>query len=143
MTTEINWVVPKRGCTRNSQAKSHLAFLVRNYKSAKSESKQGVITVYAATMKALRWQIGDRVMVGLSADGSDIYLKRVPTGGYALSALGGDKGKSKHGMHANASIKTNRVNFTREAEITPDDYMLTDEGVVMFTLPESTIRNTK
>lgn len=145
MNTEINWVIPKRGCTRNSQAKSHLAFLVRNYRSSKSENKetQGVITVYAATMKALRWQVGDRVMVGLSADGSDVYLKRVTSGGYSLSALGGDKGKSKLGTHSNAAIKTNRIKFTREAEINPADYMVTDDGMVMFTLPAASIRSEK
>jgi hypothetical protein len=136
MNAEINWVFPQRGATRNSNG-TKLAFLVRNYKSNKQSMRdtQGVITVYAAAMKDLRWQVGDRIMVGLGADGSDVYLKRVTTGGYALSALGGDKGRSKTGTHSNAAIKTNRVQFVREAGIAPGEYMVTDDGTVMFTLP--------
>lgn len=134
----IQWVQPG-GATRQRTAggRSDLAFLVRNYKSGTPEKRQpqGVITIYPSTMKALRWQVGDRVMVGLSPDQRDIYIKRVQVGGYALSALGGDKNKKKTGTTCSASIKSNQINFITTAEIKPSDYIVMDDGTVMFSLP--------
>ena len=138
--TTINWIQPGPAAgRRTSGSKDGLAFLVRNYKSgtpAKREN-QGVITVYPATMKTLRWQIGDRVMIGFSPDRRDVFIKRVPVGGYALSALGGDKGGKKKGSFCSASIKTNKTQFAVTAEIKPTDYIVMDDGTVMFSLPEA------
>lgn len=138
----INWVQPGHSTGRRSASGEQLAFLVRNYKggSVGDQRLQGVITVYAQTMKALRWQCGDRVMVGTSHDKRDIFLKRVPTGGYSLSALGGDKGKNKTGKSLACSIKSNQIAFASDASIGPEDYIVTDEGVVMFSLPAPAVQ---
>ena len=135
---DIQWVLPG-GATRQRTAggRADIAFLVRNYKSGTPAKRQpqGVITIYPATMKALRWQVGDRVMLGLSTDRRDVYIRRVQVGGYALSALGGDKNRKKTGTTCSASIKTNQISFVATAEITPSDYIVMDDGTVMFSLP--------
>ncbi len=134
---QINWVQPGSTGARRAASGSKLSFLVRNYKGGAvgPQKLQGVITVYLDTMKALRWQCGDRVMIGTSPDKRDIFIKRVPQGGYSLSALGGDKGASKLGKCVAASIKSNQIAFACDAEIGPADYIVTDDGTVMFSLP--------
>lgn len=137
----INWVQPGHTGRRTSGSQK-LAFLVRNYKGGSVGDKrlQGVITIYAQTMKELRWQCGDRVMVGTSPDRRDIFLKRVPTGGYSLSALGGDKRKNKTGQALACSIKSNQIAFDAEANIGPADYIVSEDGVVMFSLPAPVVQ---
>jgi hypothetical protein len=82
-------------------------------------------------MKHLRWLAGDRVLVGFSPDGLDIYIKRVQTGGFALSPAGG---KAHIGKLAPCSIKSSHLAFKAETTIAMDDFIVGDDGVVMFTL---------
>jgi hypothetical protein len=132
----INWISPKLGGRRPTKTQSPLAFRVANHKGGKvgGDKLQGVVYVYPLAMKALRWQIGDRVMIGTSADKNDIYLRRVATGGYSLSPQGGDKTKKKLGTFSCAMVKTSQIQFRCAADIPPDDYIVMDDGIVMFSL---------
>ena len=127
----IQWIIPKRGTAPGTRLSS-AAFRLSSYKSGKHKPPQGVITVYAKTMRDLRWQTGDRVMVGL--DGHDVYLKRVPTGGYTLSATGDKKGAARVGLSANATIKSSTLPTLSGLDIPHDQYITLEDGTVMFSI---------
>jgi len=135
----INWINPKVGGRRSSTTTTGLAFRVANHKGGKAPhaTTMGVVYVYPIAMKALRWQIGDRVMIGSSPDKRDVYIRRVTSGGFALTASGGDKKRTKQGTFACGMVKTAQIVFPDAADIGPDDYIVMDDGTVMFSIPPS------
>ena len=134
----IKWVTPagpgRRGGVTHPR---DLAFRVANHQSGRKGSQKlaGIIYVYSDTMKALRWQVGDRVLIGTSPDGRDIYIKRVAVGGFALSATGNGNKAKKIGSSSCSTVKTTQISFLSDAGIKPSDYIVTDDGTVMFSLP--------
>ena len=134
----VNWINPKVGGRRTSTTTHGLAFRVANHKGGKAPhaTMLGVVYVYPVAMKALRWQIGDRVLLGVSADMRDVYIKRVTSGGFALTASGGDKKGAKRGTFACGMVKTGQIVFPDAADISPDSYLVMDDGSVMFSIPK-------
>ena len=137
----INWIEVKRPGRAPGVGKPlDYSFRISSHSSGRKEdeSKQGCIGVTEVTMKALRWQIGDRVLIGMSTDKCDIFLKRVPTGGLALSVAGSHKTKDCVGKSLNASVKSSSLvfNLAETVYIGTNDYIVIDDGVVMFSIPK-------
>lgn len=131
-TTAITWVTSLRGGSKAGRLVADYAFSLAHHKAGnKARSTQGAIRVSLKAMKHLRWLGGDRVLVGFSQDGMDIYIKRVQTGGFALSPVGG---KAHMGKLCPCSIKSSSLAFKVEATIAMDDFIVCDDGTVMFTL---------
>lgn len=130
----INWIEPMRGSgLRPTGARSpDYAFIVASHKAGKNaRGHQGIIRIGIGVMKQMRWIAGDRVMVGFSDDKLDVYLRRVQVGGYALSAIGG---KQNAGKCVACSIKSSRFPFGEHQVIAMGDFLVQDDGVIMFTL---------
>jgi len=141
---EINWITPTRGGHGGGRSlgSETYAFLLGMYGCGRGKDapvqRQGSITVAEKVRKELRWQIGDRVRVGVSANGQDLYLRRIPTGGYALSASGSRKRNEVAGKSAKANIKSARLQFPFDsATIGFGDFIVMDDGTVMFSLPRA------
>jgi hypothetical protein len=138
--SNITWIEPRRGAHAHSRLPVDYAFRVSTQKSGNransGRAEQGAITVSEKAMRALRWQVGDRVMIGRSEDGADVYLKRVPTGGYQLSARGSVDRAKAVGTATVCIIKSARLVFDEPATIGHNDYVVLDNGAVMFTLPK-------
>jgi hypothetical protein len=128
----INWINPARGrtSTTGGSKPADYSFYVSNCKSGRKEreEQQGSIRVSMLAMKKLRWIGGDRVQIGV--DDKHVYVKRVQTGGYALSPVGGVKKNA--GKLTACNIKTSRINFKATACITEKDYVVLEDGTVMF-----------
>jgi hypothetical protein len=130
----INWIVPKRGGSTGRPSTDY-AFSIGEQvcgKPGKRET-QGAIRISVAAMKHLRWIGGDRVLIGFGPDGFDVYMKRVKDGGYALSPVGG---KENTGKTVACTVKSSRLVFPRKTDISMNDFLVSDDGTVMFTLRE-------
>jgi hypothetical protein len=126
--SNINWITPKRSQNGGGKPLSEYAFSFNNHKGGKADRPmQGSIRVSQGTMKKLRWIAGDRVMVG--CDESNVYIKRVQAGGYALAPVGGTKNAGKT---VACSIKTSRMTFSEPKAVLPADFALLDDGTVMI-----------
>lgn len=95
MTLVINWDIakaasPGRGLSQNSGAK------LVNYRM-KDGRTQACLTIYTDTMKRMRWAIGDRLLFapGQYNGKPCVGIKRVPSGGRAISPASSAKGFSE------------------------------------------------
>ena len=95
MPLTINWDIakaarPGRGSSQNSGAK------LVNY-LMKDGRRQACLTIYEDTMKRMRWAIGDRLLFapGQYNGKPCVGIKRVPSGGRAISPASSAKGYSE------------------------------------------------
>ena len=86
-----------------------------------------MIFIHEKAMKELRWVVGDRVVFAVE-DGA-VYLKRVPTKGFALSAATGGKASDFVGKMASASIKSSKHVFGFQGTVYINGYTM--EGDVV------------
>lgn len=108
----FQWIVPtytRRGPTGKKGIRLSIS-------KAGQGREQLVIAIYEDVMRKMRWVIGDRVEVGLDLDAGCLGLRRVPTGGYALSGKGGDKEKSQKLIGTPSKCVTR---FTAPEELIP------------------------
>ena len=86
----FQWIVPSRSGNRGARNVKGARIAV--YGNGKN-SAQLSIALYGDTMKQMQWVVGDRVEVGVDNYSGMLALRRVPKGGYALTALSvGKKG---------------------------------------------------
>jgi len=92
-TNNFQWIVPSRSGNRGAgNAKGARIAVYDNGKNTAQLS----IALYGDTMKQMRWVVGDRVEVGIDNYSGMLALRRVPKGGYALTALSvGKKDREK------------------------------------------------
>lgn len=125
---EISWITPLRGRQNGGGHRATYAFYLTNNKAGGKKAEiQGSIRVSEKAMKKLRWIAGDRVLIG--RDDTHLYIKRVQSGGYSLSAVGGLKNAGKATA---CSVKSSRLSFPFPTEIAEGDYAVLDDGTVML-----------
>lgn len=111
-----------------------------------TESKGGPrlgVTIYADTMKKMRWVVGDRVLLGFDPEQECIALRRVPSGGYAIGAqftAKGDRLKAV-GTAVNSVVKMGAppdfVNFFHgKIDVATDDCVEVD-GMLLLSISNS------
>ena len=126
--SQINWITPVRGNQKGGQRKADYFFHLASQKAgAKARGMQGAIRVSELAMKRLRWIAGDRVMLG--RDDTHVYLKRVQSGGYALSPVGGEK---NNGKPVACAVKTSRIQFPTPVYVAEAEFATLDDGTVMI-----------
>ena len=99
----FQWVSPSRGGSRDYSENS---IRVSINKSGK-EKHQIAIRINSAVMRAQRWVCGDRISVGFDLERNAIAVKRTPSKGYSLSAIGVEKEERDKviGTHASCVVK--------------------------------------
>ena len=95
MNLVINWDIAKSSRTGRGPSQSSGAKLV-NY-TMKDGRRQACLTIYEDTMRRMRWAIGDRLLFAPGEyNGKNVVgIKRVPTGGKAISPASSAKGLSE------------------------------------------------
>lgn len=95
MNLVINWEIAKAGRSGRSVAQTSGAKLV-NY-TMKDGRRQACLTIYEDTMKRMRWAIGDRLIFAPGEYNGKpcIGIRRVPSGGKAISPASSAKGLSE------------------------------------------------
>ena len=95
MNLVINWDIAKSSRTGRGPSQNSGAKLV-NY-TMKDGRRQACLTIYEDTMKRMRWAIGDRLLFAPGEyNGQKVVgIKRVPSGGKAISPASSAKGLSE------------------------------------------------
>ena len=95
MNLVINWDIAKSSRTGRGPSQNSGAKLV-NY-TMKDGRRQACLTIYEDTMKRMRWAIGDRLLFAPGEyNGKKVVgIKRVPSGGKAISPASSAKGLSE------------------------------------------------
>ena len=127
----INWIEPSRGGVSKHGEPS--LFRLSDQKGGGKARTQAVIFIHEKAMKQLRWVVGDRVVFAV-ADGA-VFLKRVPTKGFALSAATGGKAADFVGKMASASIKSSKHVFGFAGTVCINEYTI-DGDVVKLNYKE-------
>lgn len=123
----VNWIVPSRG-GRTSRSSSTYKFRFSNQKAGGKQNIQGVIGVHESAMKELRWVVGDKIV--FSFDKNFVYIKRVPSMGFALSGAGVKK-SSCVGKMVSATVKSSKFVFPSSEVIYANEYKLDGDVIVI------------
>jgi hypothetical protein len=91
----FNWVKPSRG--GGGYGGNAEGARIAIYAAGKHRPQLS-IALYGDTMKSMRWVIGDRVEVGFGVASKCIAIRRVPSGGFALTALFTPKDRRENAM---------------------------------------------
>ena len=92
-TNNFQWIAPSRSGNRGAGNVKGARIAV--YGNGKNTPQLSIV-LYGDTMKQMRWVVGDRVEVGIDNCSGMLALRRVPQGGYALTALSiGKKDREK------------------------------------------------
>ena len=121
----INWIHPTRGGVSHHGSPS--LFRLSNQKGGGENRTQAVIFIHEKAMKELRWVVGDKVIFAI--EGNDVYLKRVTSKGFSLSAATGGKASDFVGKMASASIKSSKHVFGFQGTVYINGYTM--EGDVV------------
>ena len=123
----MEWQKPTRGGRPTGNPKS--MFRLCNHKGGGSDrQKQCVIFIHEKVMKQLRWVVGDKVV--FKFDDECVYLKRVASDGFTLSASTGGKRAESLGKMVSASIKSSKHVFAFDSTVYINKYSLIDGDVV-------------
>jgi len=125
----INWIHPTRGGVSHHGSPS--LFRLSNQKGGGANRTQAVIFIHEKAMKELRWVVGDKVIFAI--EGNDVYLKRVTSKGFSLSAATGGKAVDFIGRMVSSSIKSSKHTFDFDGTAYVNKYTL-DGDVVKLTL---------
>ena len=104
------------------------AYIKLTHNKSGAGRKSLCFTIYEQAMSDLRWQVGDRVEVGDA--GQCFALKRVVTGGFAVSAVIGKRTKTK-----TATVQLTREDVENEIDktfFTKEQILLMPNGVVLI-----------
>ena len=80
--SDISWM--GKSSNRSITSKPEEQYLLISYSTKKDGIKRSAFTFYEPFVKELRWQLGDKIMVGEDTKGN-VVIKRVTSGGYSLS----------------------------------------------------------
>ena len=116
----IEWKKPARGRQWTNAPKSLFRF--SNQKGGGEGRTQCVIFIHADAMKKLRWVVGDKVVFAI--DEMAVYLKRVPSEGFALSSATGGKRKDADGKMVSAQVKSSKSAFDFNGTIYANDFSI-------------------
>jgi hypothetical protein len=135
------WVEPHFGTGGGKVDESSWCRVSMTRKNSNKSKKTGTtsgmaIAFYIPALAALRWMIGDKIIVGYDNSAKMIAIKRVTSGGYTLTANGGVKTKTKKPRSARVTIpkpanidsKFDGITFSK------DDAQIVD-GMLLLGLP--------
>jgi hypothetical protein len=140
MTEEFNfqWKEPIRG----GQSGKHIgrdSIYISMAGSGRGD-RQLSIRIYEGVMEKMRWVCGDRVSVGYDSKAKKIAIKRIPSGGYKLSASTANKKDriDSVGKSVKSIVKMAAAGFIDDLKIEPvsvmHDQCLDVDGMLIIPL---------
>lgn len=145
MNLVINWDIAKNSRTGRGPSQNSGAKLV-NY-TMKDGRRQACLTIYEDTMKRMRWAIGDRLLFAPGKyNGKDcLGIRRVPTGGKAISPASSAKGLSEKlaGKSVAGACRWATDVFAgfKDASSVDGDLIETDDGTLILMLEQNETRS--
>jgi hypothetical protein len=145
MNLVINWEVAKTSRTGRGPSQRSGVKLV-NY-MMKDGRRQACLTIYEDSMKRMRWAIGDRLLFAPGKlNGKDcVGIRRVPSGGKAISPASSAKGLSEKlsGKSVAGACRWATETFTKfgDAAAVDTDLIETDDGTLVLMVGQNGAKN--
>lgn len=129
----FNWIEPKRSAGRSGHVKANAWGRISFTNKSKGLPYISVV-LYEQSLKALRWLIGDRVLIGYDEKAKMIAVKRVSSGGFAITKNGGSA-KTSHKSARIAVVKPKNIDVRFEQIVFDNDSAQIVDGMLLIGLP--------